>query len=460
MVEGGRFPPQDIEAEEAVLGSLLIDSQAIFKVAPILKPDDFSGERNRLAYGATLSIYNRNEPINQVSLSHELARENRLEPMGGMGFINHLVAIVPTSVHVEHYARIVQRTATLRRLIDAANTIARMGYEGGPDVDSVLSRAEEVLLSLRAGYVSRDFATLQEVLNTYLAQSMDTQDTPTTGQGPVSIPTGFIDLDNLLGGLRRSNLVILAALTSLGKTSLAINIARNAALSKEHPATVAIFSLEMSQEEVALRLLSNESGIDTQQLQKGHFNERTERRVMDAIGVLSDARIYIDDTPALSVAEMRSKARRLARERSLDLVIVDYLQLARGSLRTENRVQEVSEISRSLKGLARDVNVPVLALSQLSRAPMQRREDRHRPQLSDLRESGSIEQDADVVLFIHREDKVITPDRWARDYPDKPFPRGIAEVIVAKHRNGPTDSINLLFLEKTAQFRNLEKRAA
>jgi replicative DNA helicase len=444
-----RLPPNDVEAEEAVLASLLVDSEAILRVSPLLKPDDFFREKNGWVYEACLNLWNRGEAINQITVAHELARQERLDPAGGYAFISQIVSDLPTTVGVEDYARIVARDAVYRRLISAAGRIAQIAYEGGPDLDSVLNRAETMLLALRSGEALRDFVHIRAVLESYL-EPADTQDS-----APSVIRTGYIDLDTLLGGLKRSDLIIVAARPSMGKSALGLNFARNAAVGQH--ARVAIFTLEMSAEQLAQRLLASEANVDSTRLRLGEHTEAEERRIMHAIGVLSACEIYIDDTPVLSVAEMRSKLRRLAADRGLDLVILDYLQLMHsGTHSGDNRVQEISYISRSLKEIARELEVPVVALSQLSRAVEARQP--HIPMLSDLRESGSIEQDADVVTFIYREDAYTRREEWQDANPGAParaYPTGIAQIIVAKHRNGPIGTVDLRFTSRFAKFEDL-----
>lgn len=445
-----RLPPHDLDAEEAVLGSILIDDEAIFKVASTLRLEDFYREQNGWIYAACLALQDRNEAINEVTVAYELTHQNRLEAVGGPAYLATLVANVPTSIHVEHYASIVQSTAQLRRLISAAGRIAQIAYEGGPDVDSILGQAEEMLFGLRRSGAARDFVHIREVLDQYFEETAFGSDEEAGHLA--SVPTGFVDLDRLLGGFQRSDLIILAARPSLGKSSFALNIAQNAAI--ENKARVAVFSLEMSKEQLGQRLLAAEAGVDSQRLRLNMANDGEQRRILEATGTLSEAPIWIDDSPLIRLTELRSKARRLASERGLDLIVVDYLQLIQGNTRGDNRVQEISQISRSLKALARELNVPVLALSQLSRAVESRTP--HVPLLSDLRESGSIEQDADVVMFIYRDDVYYSVKEWEKNFPTKPYPKGIADIIVAKHRNGPTGQISLLFFEKTTKFVNLE----
>ena len=445
MMVTEKLPPHDIEAEESVIGSLLIDGEAIYQIATFLKPEDFFREKNQWAYEACFSLYGRNEPIDQVSVAHELERRDRLEAAGGTAFLSHLVSKVPTAVHTEYYGRIVHRLSVMRHLIAAAERIKAIGYEAGPDLDECLGRAEDELFRLRHGQRPRDFVSIRELLDSYI------EETEIRPHEADVVYSGYQALDDILGGLRRSDMIVLAARPSLGKTSLALGIARNAAV--EQGKHVAIFSVEMSRGQLVERLLASEAGVDTKRLRLGEQTEAEERRLMEATGVLSEAPIFIDDSPALRVVEMKSKARRLHNERGIDLIVVDYLQLIRGDGR-ENRVQEVTEISRSLKEIARELNVSMLAVSQLSRAPMGR--PSHRPQLSDLRESGSIEQDADVVVFIHREDMYTKEDEWSKKHPETPYPRGVADIIVEKHRNGPIGEGKLRFLARTVKFADYE----
>jgi replicative DNA helicase len=446
-----KLPPHNIEAEEAVLGSLLIDPEAVCKLATSLKPEDFYREENQWVYQACLSLYERNEAINQITLAQELWRKGKLEDIGGVAYLSHLVSIVPTSVHIEYYAQIVHRLAVMRRLIDAAGQIATIGYEAEPEVDAALDKAEDILFRLRHGESPRDFIHIRQVLEQYFEEG-DLAAPPQQGY-PLRIFSNFTTLDELLGGLERSDVIVLAARPSLGKSSLALSLARSAAI--EQGAHVAIFSLEMAKEQLVQRLLASESNVDSRRLRLGLCTKEEEKMILDAAGVLSETPIYIDDSPILRVVEMRSKARRLYYERGIDLLIVDYLQLVQGDGRAGNRVQEISEISRSLKALARELNTPLIAVSQLSRAVELRTP--HIPLLSDLRESGSIEQDADVVLFIYRDDVYYTKEEWERHNPDRPYPKGIANIIVAKHRNGPTGQVSLRFIPKLAKFTNLER---
>ena len=447
-----RLPPHDIGAEESVVGSILIDGDALAKVASFLKPGDFYSEKNRWCYDAVLALFQRGEAINQVTVAHELALQDRLEGVGGTAYLGHLVLSVPTSVHIEDYGRIVHRTSVMRQIIRAAGDIAAIGYEGGPDADAALSRAEGVLFGIRSGRGSRDFTHIRQILDTYMEESAAIHGPDAQHVAPV--PTGFADIDKLLGGgLQRSEMIVLAARPSLGKSTLAFNMARHAA---EHGSIVGIFSLEMSREHIALRLLASEANVDSYRLRLGLLRDAEERRLLDAIGALSDLPIYVDDTPIQTIVEMRGKARRLQSERGVDLLIVDYLQLISGG-RTDNRVQEMGEISRSLKGLARDLDIPVLACSQLSRAIEQR--PTHRPLLSDLRESGSIEQDADVVAFIYREDLYTSREDWEKTHPTQDYPQNIAEIIFSKHRNGPLGTVPLYFRNEVVRFESLQSAA-
>jgi len=452
-VNGEKLPPHDIDAEEAVNGSLLIDGTAIYRIATFLNQQDFYSEQNQLVYGACLSLYQRNEAINQITVAQELDRRGKLETCGGAAYLSHLISIVPTSLDIENYAQIVYRLSLMRHLISAAGQISAIGYEADPDVDASLSKAEDILFRLRHGQGPRDFVHVRQVLDKYF----ETAPGPTTEaegyRGPIPHAlSGFIGLDEFLGGFQPSDLIIIAGRPSLGKTSLALSITRNAAV--EQGACVALFSMEMAREPLVLRLLASESGVNSRRVRLGvHLNEGEEKRIMEATGLLSEAPIYIDDSPQLRVVEMRGKARRLHYERGINLIIVDYLQLMEGEGRRENRVQEISYISRSLKALARELNVPVLAVSQLSRAVEWRAS--HMPQLSDLRESGSIEQDADIVMFIYRDEVYYTKEEWQNQHPDKEYPREIADIIIAKHRNGPTGQIKLRFRHNLAKFENI-----
>jgi replicative DNA helicase len=433
-----RLPPHNLEAEQSLLGSLLIDRDAIIKVASSVKQDDFYSGANGAIYQAILDLYNRREPTDFVTLTDELTRQERLDQVGGVAYLTSLLNIVPTAVHVEYYGKIVDRTATLRRLIDAGATIVSIGYRDDIDTDEALDASERAIFDVSQRRSTRDFQSISDVLDKFFDQI----DYMQSHRGEVvGVPTGFADLDQLTGGLQRSDLIIVAARPSVGKTAFALGMAYAAAI--QHVKTVGIFSLEMAAEQLVQRLLATETGVDSHRLRLGQIDDNEWDRISRAFGRLSEAKIFIDDSAGLNVMEVRSKARRLQAEHGLDLLIVDYLQLMYAR-RSENRVQEISEISRGLKGLARELNIPVIALSQLSRAVESRAD--HRPMLSDLRESGSIEQDADIVMFIYR-DEVYDPNTEKK---------GIAEIIVSKHRNGPVGSVNLRFFERTARFADLE----
>ena len=433
-----RLPPHNVEAEQSVLGSLLIDRDAIIKVASYLKPEDFYIAANGTIYKAVLDLYNRREPTDFVTLSDELERRELLEEVGGVSYLSSLLNAVPTAVHIEYYGRIVERHATLRRLIDAGTEIVGIGFRDEVDTEDALDAAERALFEVSQKRQTKDFQSIADVLDRYFDQIDYLQQ----HRGDVvGVPTGYTDLDKLTGGLQRSDLIIVAARPSMGKTAFSLGLAYGAAV--QHGRSVGIFSLEMSADQLVQRLLATETGVDSHRLRLGMIDDSEWDRISRAFGRLSEAEIYIDDAANASIMDVRSKARRLQAEKGLDLLVVDYLQLMSGR-RSDNRVQEISEISRGLKGLARELNVPVIALSQLSRA-VETRAD-HRPMLSDLRESGSIEQDADIVMFIYRDEK----------YDENSDKKGIAELIVAKHRNGPVGTINLRFFERTARFADLE----
>src|SRR5579885_3358349 len=431
------LPPNNTEAEEAVLGSILIDRDAVGQVASFLRPADFFREQHATIYEAALRLYDRREPVDFLTLTDELQRSGRYDEVGGLSFLSSLLNVVPTSLHVEQYARIVERAAVRRRLIHAAGRIAALGYDEVLETDQALEQAEQVLFGVAEKRATRDFQKLVDVLRAYWEQLLVAADVDRLQRG---IPTDFKDLDKLLGGLQRSDLIIVAARPSMVKSSFALCLARNAAV--RFGAKVGIFSLEMSQLQLAQRLLFSESGVDSSRLSQANLSPAERRKLAEALSVLAAAPIYLDDTPNIPLGELRAKARRLHHEVGLDLLVIDYLQLIQAGGR-ENRVQEISEISRSLKALARELNIPVVALSQLSRAVESR--SPHIPLLSDLRESGSIEQDADVVMFIYREEV------YERDTENK----GIAEIHVAKHRNGPTGQVSLLWLEKLTKFVDL-----
>lgn len=445
-----RLPPHDIAAEEAVNGSLLIDGKVIYELATFLKPQDFYSDSGKFVYEAALSLFQRGAAINQVTIAQELGRLQKLDAIGGAAYLSHLIGTVPTSLDAEHYARIVYNLAVSRLLITAGTQITKIGYTASPEPSTAIANAESLLFSLRNERTSLDFIHIKNILSKYLEPPPDREQLET-------VPTGFYGLNDYIGGMKRGDLIIVAGRPSMGKTSFGLNIARNAAV--DHHACTAIFSLEMSAESLVQRLVSSESGINTRHFQPGLSTPDEENRIMHAIGNLSEAPVYIDDSPQLRISEIRAKARRLNFENKLDLIIVDYLQLLQGesSNGRDNRVQEISYISRALKGIARELNVPIIALSQLSRAVEGR--PSHLPQLSDLRESGSIEQDADIVIFIYREEVYFKEEEWAAQFPDKEYPREIADIIIAKHRNGPIGTVKVRFRHALTKFENLQSIA-
>ncbi len=443
-----KLPPHDLDAEEGVIGSLLIDGAAIYKITGQLSESDyFYDERNRMLYDACLELNRRDEAIDQITVAQELDRQGKLEECGGAAYLSHLVSIVPTSLDIEHYAQIVYRLSISRRLIEAAQRIESIGYDVDPDVDNSLNKAEDVLFSLRHGQTSGDFVHIRAILDKYFEAPLSTEDEP--GEPVTRVRTNYAGLDEFLGGFQQSDLIVIAGRPSMGKTSLVLNMARNAAV--EQGAKVAMFSLEMASEPLVMRLLASEADVNLNHVRLGLHSEAEEKRIMDATGILSEAPIYINDNPRLRVGELRSRARRLYFEHGLDLIIIDHLGLMDGQMR--DRVQEISYISRSLKAVARELKIPVVAISQLSRASEWRAS--HRPQLSDLRDSGSIEQDADVVMFIYRDEYYFSREEWDNQYPDREYPEGIADIIIAKHRNGPIGTVNLRFIPRFSKFESL-----
>ena len=430
MAAAVRLPPHSAEAEESALGALLLDKDAIIAVAEFLRPDDFYDDRHRSIYEACISLYEDRVPIDVLTVAEKLKKLKALKRVGGSTYLAELANKVPTAAHVEHYGRIVRETATKRSLMGAASRLVDLSMDEGLAADELLDRAESEVFALTQKHIKRAF----EPVKSALAESFDRLDElHKQGEGLRGVPTGFKDLDDTLAGMQKSNLLILAARPGIGKTSLALNIAQNLAVKYKRP--VGFFSLEMSKEELVDRLLVAQADIDAWKLKTGKLDEDDFTKLSNAMGELAEAPLYIDDTPALSIIEMRTKARRLQVEAGIDLLVVDYLQLAR-SRQLENRVQEVSEITQGLKNLARELKIPVLAISQLSRA-VEQRGGQKRPQLADLRESGSIEQDADVVMFLWREDEENTEN---------------IIMDVAKHRNGPLRSINLFFKGDRIKF--------
>lgn len=432
-----RVPPHNVEAEESVLGAMLLSETSISDVLERLRSDDFYKPAHRKIFEAVVSLFGRGEAVDPITVSEELRRLGTLDDVGGKLYLATLVNSVPAASNAFHYARIVEETSLLRRLIEATQEAAALAYDSGDEVEHIVDQVEQMVFSVAQRRLGDRFSHIRDLLHEHLEEVESLQ---LRGSAVTGVPTGFVDLDRLTSGLQPSNLIIVAARPSFGKTSFALNIAQSAAT--EHQVPVAIFSLEMSKMELVQRLVCSEALVDVHKLRVGNLNDQDWGRLANAVGRLAEAPIYIDDTEALTVLEIRAKARRLKQKSGLGLVIVDYLQLMSGPRRSENRQQEISEISRSLKILARELKVPVIAVSQLSRAVEQRQDKR--PMLADLRESGAIEQDSDVVMFIYR-DEVYNPDTT-----DK----GMAEVIVSKHRNGPVGQLKLTFLPNYTKFAN------
>ncbi|MFA5029545.1 MAG: replicative DNA helicase [Patescibacteria group bacterium] len=447
----GKLPPQNLEAEQSLLGALLIDKDSIIKVADLLSADDFYQDNHSLIYETILELFEKREAIDILSLTSRLEEKKLLQQIGGRSYLISLTNQVPSSAHVASYAQIIQKKATLRRLIAAANNILELGYHEEREVNEILDKAEQSVFSVSQKYLKEKFTAIKEVLS----EAFERIDELHREKGKLrGLATGFGDLDSLLGGLQKSDLVILAARPSVGKTSLALDIARNAAV--KYKKSVGIFSLEMSKEQLVDRLICAEAGIGLWKMRTGRLSESGDDfpRIGHAMSELAESQIYIDDFANTNVMELRTKARRLQLEHGLDLIILDYLQLMEGATGRygDNRVQEIAEISRSLKGIARELNVPVLALSQLSRAVEMNKPAI--PKLSHLRESGSIEQDADVVMFIYRK----AADRGYDINSLSEEEKHLAEIHVAKHRNGPTGLIYLFFDEDRVSFKNLETK--
>lgn len=432
-----KVPPHHLEAERSILGGILLDNEALPKVLEILLPGDFYREAHRMIFQGIVELFERSEPVDLVTLSHVLGSREQLEAVGGMDYLTLLVDQVPTAANVEYYARIVKEKAVLRNLIRKSSEILQECYEERPDLEEFLDEVEQGIFQVAEDRVRKSFFPIKEVIKSSFEtiESLYERKSLITG-----VPSGFMDLDNLTAGFQPADLVVVAARPSMGKTAFCLDVARNAAVEAEVP--VAVFSLEMSKEQVAMRLLCAEAKVDSSKLRRGFLKEADWPRLTTAAGVLSDSLIFVDDTPGLSVLEMRAKTRRLKAEKNIALVIVDYLQLMRGRQGLERREQEISEISRSLKALAKELDIPVIALSQLNRRVEERGDKK--PQLADLRESGAIEQDADVILFIYR-------DELYNRSPDNPK-KGMAEIIVGKQRNGPTGMITLAFLQPFATF--------
>ena len=438
-----KVPPQNLEAESSVLGGILLENEAVNQVLELLRPEDFYRESHRKVFRAIVELYDRSEPVDLITLSDCLKSRGELEAVGGTAYLASLADFVPTAANISHYARIVREKSILRSLITTATEIATRGYEEQGNVDEFLDSAEKVIFDISEKKIKASFVAVGDMIKDTLktVEKLYERKEMVTG-----VPTGYDDLDKLTAGLQPSELIIVAGRPGMGKTSFALNIAANAAFTG---AGVAVFSLEMAKEQLVLRMLCSEARVNSSKVRSGYLGERDFPQLAKAAGRLHEAPIYIDDTPAISVLELRAKARRLVRDRSkkIGLIVVDYLQLMRGMGTASNREQEISEISRSLKALAKELSVPVIALSQLNR----RVEDRgdRRPMMSDLRESGAIEQDSDVIMFIYRDEVYNKSDESKK---------GLAEIIVAKQRNGPIDTVNLTFLNEFTRFENYTER--
>jgi replicative DNA helicase len=441
-----KIPPQNLDAEASLLGAILIDVDAIVRIADRIAAVDFYDERHQRIYEAMKKLYEKHSPIDVLTLSNQLKDSELLTVVGGASYLTELTNYVPTAAHAEHYADIVSQKAIRRRLIKASQDITGLGFDETKAVQELIEEAETQLFQVSQQHVKQDISSIEDIL----AESFERLDDLHKDKGKIrGVPTGFRDLDNILAGLQRSDLIILAARPSMGKTALSLNLAHSVATKASQP--VLVFSLEMSKEQLVDRMLSMESGVDAWNIRTGNLSDTDFEKIGQAMGTLSEAPIYIDDSAGITVSDLRTKARREQHQRQLGLIIVDYLQLMSGGARfggDGNRVQEISEISRGLKAIARELNVPVIALSQLSRSVESRTPQI--PQLADLRESGSIEQDADVVAFIYREDY----------YNPETDRKNITDVLIKKHRNGPTGNVELYFDKEKQRFKSLDKRHA
>ena len=437
-----RIPPQSVEAEQSVLGAMLIEKEAIIKVMEILKPDDFYRESHRVIYQAVLSLANRSEAVDIITVTEQLRKDDKLEAVGGISYVTSLANAIPTAANVGHHARIVEEKALLRGLITTATHIAGMGYDANEEVEQILDQAEKMILGVSGRKMGPGFTPIREIISKAMTKIEELYQSK---GGITGLPTGFKDLDRLTSGLQPSDLILVAARPSMGKTAFTLNIAQHVALREKK--AVAFFSLEMSKEQLVQRMICAEAAIDSAKLRIGDLADSDWPKLVNACNRLYEAPLFIDDTAGITAAQMRSKARRLKIEHGLRLIVIDYLQLMQGSgsKNSENRQQEISEISRSLKALARELNVPIIALSQLSRSVEARQSKK--PLLSDLRESGSLEQDADIVSFLYREDY----------YNPETDNKNITEVIIAKHRNGPVDTVRLFFHKQFTRFSDLAK---
>lgn len=439
----GRIPPQNVEAEQSVIGSMLLDKEVIPVITEILKAGDFYREDHKEIVEAILDLFDKAEPIDIITVSERLKLRGTLDSVGGLEYLSNIASAVPTTANARHYAKIVEEKSILRKLIKASSDIVNMGYEASEEVSYVLDRAEKSIFDVLQNRNLQGFVPVRDVL----VETFNRLEELYNNKGFITgIPTGFADLDYKTSGLHNSDLVLIAARPAMGKTSFVLNLAQHAAVHAKVP--TAIFSLEMSREQLVNRMLCCEAMVDSQRMRTGRLEDEDWQKIARALGPLSEAPIYIDDTPGTSVMEIRSKCRRLKLEKNLGLVVIDYLQLMQGRGKEANRQQEISEISRSLKILAKEINVPVVTLSQLSRAAETRTD--HRPILSDLRESGAIEQDADIVMFLYRDD-YYNPDTEKKN---------VAEIIISKHRNGSTGTIELAWLGQYTKFANLEKSRA
>jgi len=436
----GMVPPHNIEAEQAVLGCMLLDSDVIPTVTELIRSSDFYREDHREICEAIIDIVEKAGPVDIITVAEQLQQRGTLEKVGGIDYLASITSAVPTTANARHYAKIVEEKSLLRKLIKASQEIAGMSYEGAEEAEFVLDKAEKTIFDIIERRSTQGFTHIKDVLlETFnRLEELYNSKSPITG-----VPTGFTDLDMKTAGLQNSDLILIAARPGMGKTAMALNIAQYAAVQKHVP--VALFNLEMSKDQLVNRMLCSEVMVDSHKMRTGKLDDEDWKKIAKALGPLSEAPIYIDDTPGLTVMDIRAKCRRLKLEKKLGLVVIDYLQLMRGRGKSENRQQEVSEISRSLKILAKELNVPVVTMSQLSRGPESRTD--HRPMLSDLRESGAIEQDADIVMFLYRDD-YYNPDSEKKN---------IAEVIIAKHRNGSTGTVYLKWFDKYTKFANLEK---
>ena len=440
-MELGKVPPHDIEAEQAIIGSMLTDKDAVISAIEVLKPDDFYREDNKIIYEAILNLYNRSEPIDVITVRAELESMGKIDNVGGLEYLVELPDKVPTTANSMKYIKIVEEKSSLRKLIKTANEIIELGFNPTEDVDDIMEGAEKKIFNIMQDKDQKGYSPLKDVL---VESFTKLEELYNRKQHITGVPSGFTDLDYRTAGFHGSELILIAARPAMGKTAFALNIATNAALKANVP--VAVFSLEMSKEQLVNRILCSESMVDSNKIRTGKLEEDDWTKLAETIGPLSEAEMYIDDTPGINIMEIRAKCRKLKIEKNIGLVVIDYLQLIQGSgKRNGSREQEISEISRSLKILAKEIEVPVIALSQLSRAAEQRPD--HRPMLSDLRESGAIEQDADIVMFLYRDD-YYNPDTEKK---------GIAEVIIAKHRGGSTGTVELLWLGNYTKFVNIAK---